>query len=558
MAYRPSLQRSQTDAHQSYPALPPTPSSFHKEWPGSRQSLERPSSKGSFMTTTSYKSRNPAMQFRRPTISGPSDFRKLEGAMEGTASSGLRNTETATPIKKPDAIVAPPFYPLESQIHTDGACSSPMPTFSRPPSGMPGLPPRSSSLPQVNLRRKPVSIPLPVRPSTQHEAQKKLVSPVVEEGVRKLRSAPMSKLEAEIYDLEDASETSEESEEDDEPDSPAEEEPVEKEAVMRTQSFYAHKGAPLLPLTLDELPLLPAEAFSALPPSPQAPLQVSQQQHLGRFPPSSVEIQEQEYVPQRRRSLITTPPLSPTASKSAQMPSLNASPVELGAKEDVLRVYAQRNAMQARIGNGQMRLPKSHSKGRRSPAPKSPISPNFDSRPRPNSAAKTFITATESKHNSSTSLASIASETSLSSFNSGTPTNEGTTGAQSMGFEILKPVAMKRTSTQSVNAPVPAFTLVDALPTPVPRALVRPSLTSSCSTEYFTGSVQTPRPTVKRSKTISEGPTLSPQLDQLGPMGWGQVVKANPRLITVRQKHPGKSEKEEWGKGLGAEWGVVY
>ena len=569
MVYRQQPQRS-THVDRTFPPAPPIPSGSYGTRRPSNQEISRPSSKGSISTIASNKNRARGMRSRQYTISTPSDFRRLEGAMEGTQSSGLGADMMGAIVSKPSATMASPYRPLELQIHLDGRSLSPMPTFSRPPSIRAGLPPRTSSLIVSNSRRRSLSAPIPVRASDLYQEYQK-PPPIIQEQVSKPRSAPTSKLEAEIYDLDDASQAGDDLENRDEPAA------VEEKVVLdRSQSFYARKGTLLLASTLDFAPPVPLKARSTLtspallssdtfPHEQQRPQKEHQQLHKETLQ-STEEIRDIRAVAHRSRSLTSMPKLSTKAQKPAKSPSTNSSPVELSAKEDCLRSHAQRNALQSRLSNSQHPLPKLPSKVRRSLEPRSPSSPELESRSRSNSTAKTFTTTTESKRDSCATFDSIASETSFSSMNSGVITSEKYIRTQNTEFELLSPPlrAVNRRISISATAPVPVSTLTDPppLPSPMPRALVRPPLVTSRSTEWFASSTR-PRPTMaKRSKTFHESPGLSPGLEKLGTMGYGQVVKASPKLVTVGgEKAEGRKNPEarvEWGKGLGVEWGVVY
>ncbi|MCJ1325828.1 hypothetical protein MMC10_002491 [Thelotrema lepadinum] len=576
MIYRQTQSSRSTYIDQTFPPVPPIPSTANASRRPSNVSLGRPSSKGSINTVSSNKSRARGVRPRHPTISTPSDFRRLEGAMEGTQSSGFGAEMSESAISKPSATLASPFRPLELQIHMDGRCMSPMPNFSRPPSMRPGLPPRSSSLPGPESRHRSLSAPIPVRSPLLPEVYQK-PSPTVQQNAQRSRSAPMSRLEAEIYNLDDASEAADHLDDDFDPDVSN-----EREAAVRSQSFYADKGAILLASTLDVPPPVPLKIRSkspspAITPSknfsqerqPQQQRQQQKQQPQKTSTPLARDLYQSTTkhtsLAHRSRSLGSMPKISTKSPTPPKIPSLGSSPVEMIAEDECLRFHAQRNAFQSRLSNSQLSFPKSSSKVRRSLEPKSPASLNSESRSRSNSTAKTFTTATESKRDSTGSFESIASETSFSSLNSGIITNEKFIRTKNTDFELLTPpgrIGLNRISA-AASAPVPVSTLTDfpPLPTPVPRAHVRPTLTTSRSTEWFASSTASRPAMAKRSMTMHESQGLSPGLERLGTMGYGQIVKGSPRLVTVgaeKIERKNSEPKVEWGKGLGVEWGVVY
>lgn len=554
MVYTQQPQKSQIHIGKMFPAAPPIPSSkYQLRRPSLQSSLARPSSKGSITTVASSKSRN-GKGSRRPTIGLPTDFRKLEGAMDGAGTLDLGNGDANAVISKPLPALAPPFRPLELQIHMDGRCLSPMPSFSSQPSDRPLPPARSSSLPDTNLSRGPEFAPIPVRSSSEHDTEKELAPLFVEEA-SKVQLAPMSKLEAEIKDLDEASEFGGELE-----DYRGVDETAKKEKAVRSQSYYAHAGTLLLASTLD-VPPPPVSLKDRIPSSQPASLGacLPQQKHAHSQSGDTCRTEYQKTI-HKSQSLGSMPKLSTKTSKAYKTPSLTASPVEMDAKDEYLRSQMQRNAIQYRLSKSGSRSGRSASV--RSQAPISPVSPTSDSRSRSNSASKTIATVTESERHSATSLNSIASDTSFSSLNSGNIGNERYVRAKDTEFEMLKPTTTHRLSSRSTNAPVPLSTLRNSPSVPALRAHMRPQLTTSRSTEYLSPSMRVPKPTVKRSRTIQDSPSMSPGLERLGTVGWGQVVKASPRLVTVGEKEPRSprkvDNKVEWGKGLGAEWGVVY
>ena len=548
--------------------------------------------------------------------------------MAGTNSSGMGSMETkavTSPVSA-SSTNPPTLKLLELQLDQNVRTISPMPNFSSQPSQRKeSPPPRTSSLPIEKGRKRSSSAPMLVRsitvPNVSNIPEVPKIPVTLEKEFPKTRAAPTSKLEAEIYDLDD-----EEEADDDKIDEIVREVLDEKEVVsLRSQSYYAHAGAVLLADTLEVPPPVPLKTRSTMPTQANS--------RLPEVPPlpELVEITRPKtadgnrsdrasgrVTPSTMLKLSTQFPIPPSRSPSTKFSPV--SPVEIGGREKpALRHKASLNAHMARTSSTLSSHSTRHShKPRRSLEPKSPASPQSTTRSRADSAAKTMTTMTtidSSKHNSTAScmsMESIASETSFSSINSGLAIHsEKFIRTDDTDFEILQPTIFKRPISRSATMPIPVdipiAIPIKALPPTsrtakaMPRAHIRPQLTTSRSTEFFTPEQRVPRPIAKRSKTVYEGhakvseqispksslrsPTssaLSPQLEQTGGMGWGQVIKGSPTLVNVGDKERKRSDpkiearatpeptepetamtlerktEERWGRGLGVEWGVAY
>jgi hypothetical protein len=159
------------------PPVPPIPPSVYEMGLATpRTGLTRSNSRASVRTTASTKSRKRTATGRRPTIGTPSDFRKVEGAMPHTDISGFRGVELGGDIPKPEPTLAARFKPLELSIHQTEGRLSPMPSFSEPfkPRTY-DRPVRQSSL--ADLHRRSMSAPIPVRSLSTYSIPRKPITP---------------------------------------------------------------------------------------------------------------------------------------------------------------------------------------------------------------------------------------------------------------------------------------------------------------------------------------------------------------------------------------------
>ena len=111
---------------------------------------------------------------RRPTISGPSDFRMVSSATGNNPFDGF-NIDNSEVIAKPEPAHKAVFRPLELTIHAPGGQLSPLPTFSptfpryvpvyqhHRTSSLSDIPsPISATFPSGNPHRRSLSAPIPV------------------------------------------------------------------------------------------------------------------------------------------------------------------------------------------------------------------------------------------------------------------------------------------------------------------------------------------------------------------------------------------------------------
>ena len=291
------MPRPSVHIERDLPPVPPIPPSVYEMGLASPRGLTRSNSRSSMRstrTTASAKSRKQIIQQgRRPTISTPSDFRKVEGAMPHTNVAGFRGNETGDASPRPSTASGSPFSLLELSIHRGGGKLSPMPSFSRPTprksKTLEHRPLRASSLVVSNPHRRSLSAPISVRSSPAQTIPRK---PVMSKSRISTPGPILRSLSSKMKDEEFSMKIAIEAENDSDDNSL-----FEEDSKPRTQSYYADAGAALLASTLDV--------------KAPAPLQIS-----------------------RTRSSSIISPISPSSRKSYILPEavLVSSPVPIGVK----------------------------------------------------------------------------------------------------------------------------------------------------------------------------------------------------------------------------------